>query len=387
MNRKHVFFWRLLVPLVRIFLWFRFGYTAKKVKNVPGPYIVLCNHVTDWDPLFLGSAFRDQMYFVASEHIARWPVAYKFLRFAFAPIMRYKGTVAASTVVEVLRKIKAGCSVAIFAEGVRCWDGVTGPILPSTGKLIKSARCGLVTYRICGGYFVSPNWTEGNLRRGPVWGSPVGVYTKEELASMSVDEINQLINRDLYENAYERQLEDPQVYKCKALSKGFENLMYLCPSCGKMDTIVSEDNEIRCTACGHHFHYTDKGLLEGTKFVTAREVLRWQKLKTRNLAEDGQGCSAPSGRLLTVDNHEETQVAEGPVTLSWDGICCGETRIPLDSISELTMHGRHALVFQSGRTYYELLIAPGCNALKFQIFYEAYRKVEADRARLAAAAK
>jgi len=375
MNRKHVFFWKLLVPLVRLFLRFRFGYTCKQVKNVPGPYIVLSNHVTDWDPLFVGSSFRDQMYFVASEHIARWKFAYKLIQYAFAPIMRYKGTVAASTVVEVLRKIKAGNNVCIFAEGVRTWDGITGPVLPSTGKLVKSAKCGLVTYKITGGYFISPNWTEGDLRRGPVSGAPVHVYSKEEIAAMSVDEINRIIETDLYENAYERQLANPAVYRCKALSRGFENLMFLCPSCGEADTIVSQENLVRCTACGHSFRYNEKGMLEGTKFVTVREVFRWQKRRVRSMVEEGKSVSSPNGRLLTVENHVEAQVSEGSVSISAEGLRCGDTLIPLESISDLAMHGRHALVFESGRTYYELLPDRGSNALKYQLFFRAWQKV------------
>jgi hypothetical protein len=74
---------------------------------------------------------------------------------------------------EIMRATKKGKSVCIFAEGVRTWDGVTNPILPSTASLIKAAKCGLVTYRVTGGYFVSPNWSEGGTRRGPISGAPI----------------------------------------------------------------------------------------------------------------------------------------------------------------------------------------------------------------------
>ena len=80
-----------------------------------------------------------QMYFVGSEHISRWKFFYKLIRFIFAPIMRYKGSVASQTVLEVLRKTRSGENVCIFAEGNRSWDGLTNPILPSTGKMAKKA--------------------------------------------------------------------------------------------------------------------------------------------------------------------------------------------------------------------------------------------------------
>ena len=111
MLKRHSFFWWLLWAPVVLFLWLKFRYRAEKPKNLPDTYLVLANHCTDWDPLFVGAAFDRQMYFVASEHIARWGFAYKLISEFLAPIMRYKGSVAAVTVVETLRKIKAGGNV------------------------------------------------------------------------------------------------------------------------------------------------------------------------------------------------------------------------------------------------------------------------------------
>ena len=90
MNRKHIFFYTLLRPLVILFLKIRFGYRFETVKNIPGNYIVLSNHATDYDPLFVGASFPKQMYYVASEHIARWKHFYKLLDYVLAPIMWYK---------------------------------------------------------------------------------------------------------------------------------------------------------------------------------------------------------------------------------------------------------------------------------------------------------
>ena len=178
MNLTHRIVYAILRWPVALFLWIKFNYRFKVAKGLPDSYIVLSNHVTDFDPLFVALSFPRQMYFVASEHIARWKNAFKFIRFGFDPIMRYKGSVAASTVMEVLRRVRAGNRVCIFAEGARSWDGITNPILPATGKMVKSARCALVTYKIVGGYFASPNWSEGcGTRRGFIRGDVVNVYT------------------------------------------------------------------------------------------------------------------------------------------------------------------------------------------------------------------
>lgn len=373
MNKKHVFFYKLVRPVIIVLLWLKFGYTFTVAKNLPENYIVLSNHTTDYDPLFLGASFPRQMYFVGSEHIARWKHWYELLKSCFAPIMRPKGTLGASTTMEVLRKVKGGASVCIFAEGARCWDGITNPILPSTGRTIKSARCGLVTYKIVGGYFASPNWSGKNTRRGYVHGAPVHVYTKEQLAQMSVDEINAAIVRDLHEDAYARQLAEPKRYRGKGLAEQMENLLFICPQCGTLDTIHSHGDTVTCSACGHAFRYDEYGMLQGTSFTTVKELAAWQRKKVEDAADRGVSYALEDAVLSTVANHKESVVDSGAAQITAEAITCGGTEIPLDKILDLQIHGRHALVFSTMEAYYEL-VAPEHNVLKFMLLYGAYKR-------------
>ncbi len=375
MSFKDGFFYRLLRPPVTLFLRMKFGYTYKKAKNLPDNYIVLSNHVTDFDPLFVASSFPRQMFFVCSEHLSRWKV-YPLLKYAFEPIIRRKGTVAASTVTDILRRTRKGSSVCLFAEGVRTWDGVTCPILPSTGRLIKSAGCGLVTYRITGGYFVSPNWSEGSgTRRGPVHGSVVNVFTKEQLSGMSVDEINEIINRDLYENAYERQLADKKPYKGKNLAQHLENLLFICPECGARDSFSSAGSRVTCGSCGMSFEYDRYGMLSGVPFATVYDFSRWQLEQVAADAEKGTAYTSPSAQLLRISKDGEEPVDRG--ALSYDGqkLVCGGTVIDTAEISNMDIHGRHSLVFSSGGSYYELNIPKGYNAIKYLLIFREYNKL------------
>lgn len=371
MLKRHHFFYWLLWPLVVLFLRLKFGYRAEKPQNLPDTYLVLANHTTDWDPVLVGAGFRKMMYFVGSEHIARWPRAYKFLKFGFNPIMRYKGTTAFSTVTEMLRRLRAGKNVCLFAEGVRSWDGTNSPILPSTGKMVKKAKCGLVTYRIEGGYFVSPMWSK-SLRKGPLRGRVANVYTAEQIASMTAEEINEAIVRDLHEDAYERQLANPVPYTGENLAEGMENFLYICPRCGKIDTVVSHGDTVECTTCGHSFRYTEYGMLEGTDCATMTELSRWQRAETARHAAEGTVYTAPRAALYRLENHETELICEGPVTMDGTELVCGDVRIPMDKISDLAMHGKRTLVFSTD-VYYEMEPAEGANALKFMWLWQAHK--------------
>jgi len=369
---KHQIIWSILRPPLSLFLKLKFGYTYKVAKNLPKNYIVLSNHTTDYDCLLVSLSFPKFMHYVASEHVARWNFLSKLINFAFAPIWRYKGSVAASTVLDVLKKTKAGHNVAIFAEGNRCWDGVTAPILPSTGKMIKVAGCGLVTFKITGGYFASPRWSQENTRKGYVHGAPVNIYTKEQLAQMTVDEINKIICNDLHEDAYDRQLQDPKKYKGKDLAKYMENLLFICPKCGKIDTIQSGDNKVSCSSCDFQFTYNEYGMLEGFNLKTVKELVAWQKTELEKLAQTGISFTSKTGNLITVSKHQESLVAEGEVKLTSDTLSCGDFEISLKDISEMSIHGRHGLVFTAKKNYYELTPSKDTNALKFLMLYEAY---------------
>ncbi len=373
MNMVHRIVYGLLRWPVALFLLIKFNYRFSIAKNLPENYIVLSNHVTDFDPLFVALSFPKQMYFVASEHIARWKNAFKFIRFGFDPIMRYKGSVAASTVMEVLRRVRSGNRVCIFAEGVRTWDGVTCPILPATGKMVKSARCGLVTYKIIGGYFASPNWSEGHgTRRGFIRGDVVNVYTPEQLAAMTPEEVNELIGRDLYEDAYARQLEAPKKYKGKNLAVRMENLLFICPECGAVDSITSDGNTVSCKSCSHSFTYDEQGMLGGSRFKTVLELSNWQKAEVRKAADEGKLFSSPNATLSTVSKHVETPVASGEARISAGTISCGDVSIPIADITEFAMHGRHAVVFSAGKTYYELISREN-NMFKFHLLFAEYK--------------
>lgn len=369
MYKRHKFFWKVLQPMAKVFVRIKFGYTCKQAEGLPDKYIVLSNHTTDYDPLFVASSFKNQMYYVASEHVARWGFLSKLINYLVAPIVRYKGTTATVTVMEMLRKIRDGANVCMFAEGARSWDGMTDQFLPSTGKVVKSAKCGLVTYRIEGGYFVSPRWST-NLKRGRIYGTPVNIYTKEQLATMSVVEINEAIAKDLYEDAYKRQIESPVPYKGKDIAEGMENLLFICPECGGYDTFQSKGDTVSCKDCGLTFRYTEYGMLENAPFKTMYDFAKWQTEEARKAIANNVTFKANHATLKTVVNHVEDMVDEGVLTMSTEGITVGNTTIPMEQLQDLNMHGKRGIVFSTKDTYYELIPDVGTCAYKFHLFFD-----------------
>ncbi len=383
MKKRHVIIYKLLRPLVVLFLRITFGYKRKIAKNLPENYVVLSNHTTDFDMLFVGASFREQMYFVGSEHILRWGFLSKLIDFAFAPILRYKGTVAASTVKEIFTRTRSGANVCMFAEGARTWDGVSSPILPSTAKMIKKLGCALVTYKLKGGYFASPMWSGASIRKGEVKGDVVNVYTMEQLQSMSVDEIYNVIVNDLYEDAYASQLESPKRYKHKRRAERMENLLFICPECGERDSITSSGDTFGCTKCGMSVKYDEFGMLDHPEFKTVKGLSDWQHLKVNKDVANSVSYFAENGTLKTVDNdHIEHFVTSGRVEMNADKLICGDKEFHISDISVMAMHGQRAIVFTASGIYYELIPDNGYNSWKFHLYYNGVKERKTEEAAL-----
>lgn len=373
LKKRYLIFYTLLRPLVILFLKLRFRFRYEKAKELPEKYIVLSNHATDYDMLLVAASFPRQMYFVGSEHIARWKI-YPLLQYAFAPIIRYKGAPATATIMEMLRKVRQGANVCMFAEGVRTWDGVTCPILPATAKLIKTAGCGLVTYKLTGGYFASPMWCGAKVRRGPVHGAPVRVFTPEQLKEMTAEEVYAAITHDLYEDAYARQLADPKPYRGKNLAKGMENLLFRCPDCGGIDCFTSQGDTVSCRECGLTLHYDAFGFLTGSHFRTVKELSDWQKEQVLRDVSEGKEYTAGDCVLRTVHKHEETFLGKGSIRMGPDTLRCAGMTFSMEEIADLSMHGQRAIVFTVKGTYYELIPGDGANVLKFMLYFNGCKE-------------
>ena len=366
--RRHVWIYRFLSVLVRPVLRAKFNLSGEKLQ-ADGPFLLVSNHVTGWDPLLVGVCLGGrQAYFVASEHIFRLGLLTKVLHWLLAPIPRRKASTGMDTVKACLRHLHAGHSVCLFAEGEQCWDGRTGPIFPATGKLAKSSGAALVTFRLEGGYLSLPRWGK-HICRGAVHGHPVGVYSPEELKKLSPQEINALIERDIAEDAWERQRQRPVRYRGKRRAEGMERALYACPGCRRIGTLRTDRDRVFCP-CGFERRYTEYGFFEPREpFETLADWDLWQRelLRARDFAHEGDLLFQDEGLELKriQSDHREELLALGTLRQFEDRLECADWRFPLPEIRSMAMVQTHLLLFSSGGNYYQLRSSTGVNLRKY----------------------
>ena len=366
--RRHVLIYRFLAILVRPVLRAKFNLSGEKLQ-ADGPFLLVSNHVTGWDPLLVGVCLGGrQAYFVASEHLFRLGLLTKVLHWLLAPIPRRKASTGMDTVKACLRHLHAGHSVCLFAEGEQCWDGRTGPIFPATGKLAKSSGAALVTFRLEGGYLSLPRWGK-HICRGAVHGHPVGVYSPEELKKLSPQEINALIERDIAEDAWARQRQRPVRYRGKRRAEGMERALYACPGCRRIGTLRTDRDRVFCP-CGFERRYTEYGFFEPREpFETLADWDLWQRelLRARDFAHEGDLLFQDEGLELkrVQSDHREELLALGTLRQFEGRIECADWRFPLPEIRSMAMVQAHLLLFSSGGNYYQLRSSTGVNLRKY----------------------
>lgn len=369
---RHQKIWRRLYAIAHRWICRKFNLTHEDL-HVDGPVLLISNHANAWDPLLVAMSLRDkQVYYVASEHIFRWGLVARLLERLVAPIARRKASLGTDTVKACLRHLRAGHSVCIFAEGEQCWDGLSQQIFPATGKLAKSSGATLVTFRLQGAYLSKPRWAR-TLRRGRVHGAPVEIYTPEQLKAMTAEEVNAAINRDIYEDAWQRQREHPVAFRGKRLAEGLERALYLCPGCGKIGTLQTKNDRVFC-GCGFETRFTETGFFAPAEpFATIADWERWQreKLVSLDFPHDALLFSDPDIRLTRVSvDHGEEIIGTGELLQYVGSLRCAGREFLWEEVSSMAVVQTHLLLLSYRGEYFELRSDHGANLRKYCEFWK-----------------
>lgn len=242
------------------------------------PYLVLANHVNNWDPFFINCYVEEPLCFVAAAPLFRHPQLKKALTYAGA-ISKTKGRPDRSTIKNILKAKKNNHAIALFPEGNRSWNGETDQIVFSTAKLVKLLGIPVVIGNIKGGYLSQPRWSD-NHRKGQIAVSLTKLWDGTELKELSVEEIDAALNQALYVDDIAWQQQTGIQFKGTRLAEYLERYLYTCPQCEQIDQMYSNDNVLLCQCCGYSVTYNEGGTFnqnsETFYFQTIKAWSDWQ---------------------------------------------------------------------------------------------------------------
>lgn len=250
---------------------------VKRYKPKSKRFIVIANHSDALDPIYIMCSLKKYIRFVMSDHLALNPWVNFFLNTMSGWIIKGRDNHPSVLIQDMKDSADEGVPLGLFAEGKITPNGETGFFSPRTGQLVKDLGVSLITFRTKGGFFHTPRWGTG-MRRGSIYAQVIHEYSPDELAEMTAEEVNAVIKRDIYVNAFEEQRKITRIYKGKNLAEHLERILFVCPHCKGFGTLHSKGNFLSCS-CGYTVEFGRDGFFHqyGEKALIFDSVLDWDK--------------------------------------------------------------------------------------------------------------
>ncbi|MBN2048953.1 MAG: 1-acyl-sn-glycerol-3-phosphate acyltransferase [Spirochaetales bacterium] len=232
----------------------------KELRHLPKPWLMLPNHVMTWDPVLIGIHITDPIFFIASDANFRSPFASRWLK-RLGAVPTSKQATDFTTLRQIVKLLSEGRHVGVFPEGERTWDGVTMPIIPATAKLVRLAKASVVVPVLKGAYQCRPRWAVKS-RLGPVTIEYRVALRRDELETLSLEEIHRRIQETLHHDDHRYQLEQKAVYETDSPAEPLQAVLFACPSCRSLNTLEGRQDLLTCRSCGWETQFTVFGSFE-----------------------------------------------------------------------------------------------------------------------------
>lgn len=307
-SKKPTKVWPILLPVEWIGTAFlTIGYKVNKIncENLEAPYLVLCNHSAFVDfPMAVKGMFPHKSSWVISveEFVGR-----EWLMRAIGGIYKRKFTSDLKVVKHILYALtrqKVCCT--IYPEARFSLIGINEQIDGALGKLAKTAKCPVVTFIQHGNFLQSPQWNKHPYRKVPIEGEFKQIVTKEEVMTLSADEIQARIEAEFHYDDYAWQKENNIKIKSKKRAHNLHKVLYQCPVCGKEFCTDSKDTKIWCNECGASWEMNELGELireNGENvFTHVPDWYNWERENVRREVREGRYKFEDEARLEIMAN-------------------------------------------------------------------------------------
>lgn len=179
---------------------------------------------------------------------------------------------------------------AIYPEARYSLCGTTAILPESLGKMIKVLKHPVVVLNMHGNYLSQPVW---NLkeRKNIISADMTQIITLDEVGILSVEEINERIQKAFVYDEYKWQKDNQIKIDFKDRAKGLHKVLYQCPSCFTEHEMDSDKDQIWCNHCGKSYRMTEYGEIianQGkTEFSHIPDWYEFERENVRKQIEDG----------------------------------------------------------------------------------------------------
>ena len=328
---------------------------VKKINaDVKGPAIVLCNHGSFVDFLYAYSllAKKKPNILMARLYYYRKDLAGLLKKLGAFPKSMFTSDIEnAKNCIKVLSE---NGILIMMPEARLSTVGKFEDIQPTTHKFFKKMGVPLYTIKINGGYFAYPKWAKDWRKKSTVEIELNQLVSADEIKDITEEQLKTKIESALYYNDFEWLENRKEIrYNQPDLAEGLENILYICPHCGKRLSLVTYKRDIFCTECGLRATLNDRyAFVENKPFNNFAEWYDYQKDILRQQIESDENYKLESKvtlKLPSLDGKSFMRFAGfGTCTLDRNGLTY-----------KGTLDGEQIEKFFSIKTIYRLLFGAG----------------------------
>jgi len=337
---------------------FNVNIIRENMESVEGPCVVLSNHGSKQDWIFVGlGMFPTLLNVVVTRYYYSKPKLRVLLKMVGAiPKDQFSPDIAA--IKSILSVANQGGNIMLFPEGRTTPSGESETFEKSTVKLLRKLKRPVVGIHFDGFYLSMPKWND-NPRPGRIDMRIFPMFTVDELATLSDDEIYERMVSQLYTDEYAWQKKNRVAFQGGECAEGLHNILFMCPRCGKELVTVTQGDTIRCTECGNGAklnEYYDLIPLDDDCVIpeTISEWYKWQVAQQRALIEQNPDLcytgKAAISRIL--DEKQWLQVVgEGIISLDRDGFHYSGTDSGKPFNLDVPLSMLPAIAFDPGKSF------------------------------------
>lgn len=258
------------------------------MKNVKGPYLLLCNHNSFVDFKVTVKAIWPKFanYIVAVDgFIGRE----KLLRNVGCLLKRkfVSDIITVRNIMHSMNKNKYIC--AIYPEARYSLVGTTAILPDSLGKMAKMLKKPVVTLICHGHHLRQPVWNYLYKRKLKTTADMTCVVSAEEIETLSIDEINNRIRGAFKYDDYDWQKHHNIRINFKKRAEGLHKILYKCPHCLEETGMHSEGTKLWCDHCHKTYQMTELGEMQATdgntEFSHIPDWYEWEREQVKKEIE------------------------------------------------------------------------------------------------------
>ena len=226
-------------------------------------------------------------------------------------------------ILHAIKKLKS--NVIMVPEAGYTLDGTATTLSDTLGKCVKMLGIPLVMIKTYGAFSRDPLYNKLQRRKVKVSATVEYLLSKEQIAEMTPEEIQAVIDEQFSFDSFKWQKENNVRITEKFRADGLEKILYKCPQCGKEAKTLGEGIHLTCKACGARFELSEYGELvaqENTKesFTHVPDWYKWEREEVRKEIEEGKYyLDTPVDIWISVDTKGVYGVGSGRLVHTVDG--------------------------------------------------------------------